>query len=67
MVMGKDVGDSEDPHDHLYLRDTSRKYTKIGDIQQQNEDAEFEDNDIDNVSGPDVGNGEVPLSLDQVL
>ena len=65
-VMGKDVGDSEDPHDHLYLRETSRKYNKIGDIQQQHEDTEFEENDLDNVSSPDVGTGEVPLALDQV-
>ena len=64
MVMGRDPGDSEDPHDHLYLRETSRKYTKTGDI--QNEEAEFDDNDLDNVAGPDVTNGDKPLSLDQV-
>ena len=64
MVMGRDPGDSEDPHDHLYLRETSRKYTKTGDI--QNEEAEFDDNDLDNVAGLDVTNGDKPLSLDQV-
>ena len=60
MVMGRDPGDS----DHLYLREISRKYTKTGDI--QNGEAEFDDNDLDNVAGPDVSNGDKPLSLDQV-
>ncbi|TRY78430.1 hypothetical protein TCAL_06903 [Tigriopus californicus] len=29
-MMGKDPGDPEDPHDHIYLNETSRKYTKAG-------------------------------------
>lgn len=29
--MGVNVGDAEDPHDHIYLSETSRKYTKAGD------------------------------------
>lgn len=29
--MGVNTGDSEDPHDHIYLSETSRKYTKAGD------------------------------------
>jgi len=57
-VMGKDPGDSEDPHDHLYLRETSRKYTKTGDI--QNDDPDFEDNDLETV-GPDIGSDIVPI------
>jgi len=64
-VMGKDPGDSEDPHDHLYLRETSRKYTKPGDI-IQNEDAEFDDNDVDS-AGPDVGGDGNLLSLEQAI
>ncbi len=28
-VMGIDRGDPEDPHDHIYLSETSRKYTKV--------------------------------------
>ena len=28
--MGVNTGDSEDPHDHIYLSETSRKYTKAG-------------------------------------
>ena len=56
--MGKDLGDSEDPHDHLYLRETSRKYTKTGDI--QNDDPDFDDNDLETV-GPDIGSEIVPL------
>lgn len=29
-TMGKDRGgDPEDPHDHVYLAETSRKYTKV--------------------------------------
>ena len=27
--MGKNQGDSEDPHDNIYLSETSRKYTKV--------------------------------------
>ena len=27
--MGKNPGDPEDPHDHLYLRETSRKYNRV--------------------------------------
>ena len=27
--MGKDPGDPEDPHDHIYLSETSRKYNKV--------------------------------------
>lgn len=57
-VMGKDPGDSEDPHDHLYLRETSRKYTKTGDI--QNDDPDFDDNDLETV-GPDIGAEIVPI------
>jgi len=57
-VMGKDQGDPEDPHDHLYLRETSRKYTKTGD----EPDAEFDDVDIEGLSGgPDVGPELIPL------
>lgn len=29
--MGTNPGDSEDPHDNIYLSETSRKYTKAGD------------------------------------
>lgn len=29
--MGVNPGDPEDPHDHIYLSETSRKYTKAGD------------------------------------
>lgn len=29
--MGANPGDPEDPHDHIYLSETSRKYTKAGD------------------------------------
>ena len=29
--MGVNPGDSEDPHDNIYLSETSRKYTKAGD------------------------------------
>ena len=57
-VMGRDPGDSEDPHDHLYLRETSRKYTKTGDI--QNDDPDFDDNDLETV-GPDIGSEIVPI------
>ena len=64
-VMGRDPGDSEDPHDHLYLRETSRKYTKPGDM-MQNEDAEFDDNDVDS-AGPDVGGDGNLLSLEQAI
>jgi len=28
--MDKNQGDPEDPHDHIYLSETSRKYTKVG-------------------------------------
>ena len=43
-VLGPDPGDSQDPHDHLYLRETSRKYTKTGDAQGGPPDPEeFED------------------------
>ena len=27
--MGINPGDPEDPHDHIYLSETSRKYTKV--------------------------------------
>ena len=27
--MGKNQGDAEDPHDNIYLSETSRKYTKV--------------------------------------
>lgn len=27
--MGDNLGDPEDPHDHIYLAETSRKYTKV--------------------------------------
>ena len=27
--MGINQGDPEDPHDHIYLSETSRKYTKV--------------------------------------
>ena len=27
--MGANPGDPEDPHDHIYLSETSRKYTKV--------------------------------------
>ena len=27
--MGINTGDSEDPHDNIYLSETSRKYTKV--------------------------------------
>ena len=27
--MDKNQGDPEDPHDHIYLSETSRKYTKV--------------------------------------
>ena len=64
-VMGKDPGDSEDPHDHLYLRETSRKYTKPGDM-LQNEDAEFEENDVES-AGPDVGGDGSLLSLELAI
>ena len=42
-VLGPDPGDPEDPHDHLYLRETSRKYTKTGDTQGPADPEEFED------------------------
>ena len=42
-VLGPDPGDPEDPHDHLYLRETSRKYTKTGDAQGPADPEEFED------------------------
>ena len=64
-VMGRDPGDSEDPHDHLYLRETSRKYTKPGDM-IQNEDAEFEENDVES-AGPDVGGDGSLLSLELAI
>jgi len=57
-VMGRDPGDSEDPHDHLYLRETSRKYTKTGDI--QNDDPDFDDNDLE-TAGPDIGPDILPI------
>merc|ERR1719414_2058514 len=28
--MDKNQGDPDDPHDHIYLGETSRKYTKVG-------------------------------------
>lgn len=64
-VIRKDPGDPEDPHDHLYLRETSRKYTKTGDIQPGSEpggqDAEFEEVDLEGVAGPDIGTEVLPL------
>ena len=30
--MGVNVGDAEDPHDHIYLSETSRKYTKVSEV-----------------------------------
>ena len=34
--MGVNVGDAEDPHDHIYLSETSRKYTKVSEIVDRN-------------------------------
>ena len=66
-VMGRDTGDSEDPHDHLYLRDTSRKYTKTGDIQNDDTNDDDDNHDIDNVAGPDVSYDGHCLPLDQAI
>lgn len=42
-VLGPDPGDPQDPHDHLYLRETSRKYTKTGEAQGPADPEEFEE------------------------
>ena len=43
-VQYRDPGDPEDPHDHLYLRETSRKYNKTGELPGgEEEGGQFED------------------------
>jgi len=69
-VSTKDPGDAEDPHDQHYLRETSRKYTKTGEIQQGtepgNQEADFEEVDLEGVNlGPNM-RAEV-LPLDQAI
>lgn len=67
VVMGRDAGDSEDPHDHIYLRETSRKYTKIGDMQNDDTNEDDYNNDMDTVSGPDTNHGDTVLPLDLAI
>jgi len=64
-VMGSDPGDSEDPHDHIYLRETSRKYTRTGDLAGDNEQ-DFEDGMEQLDSGPAI-NTDTLLPLDQAV
>ena len=61
---------------YLWCRDTSRKYTRTGDMRDgeagdareaREAGAEFEaETELETVSGPDVNNGDSPLALDQV-
>jgi len=64
-VMGSDPGDSEDPHDHIYLRETSRKYTRTGDLGGDN-DQDFEDG-MDQLDSEPAINTDTLLPLDQAV
>jgi len=65
-VLGPDPGDPEDPHDHLYLRETSRKYTKTGDLPQAGGEGEDFDEAVVDPEPQAQAQAEV-LPLDQAI
>ena len=58
--MGKNQGDPEDPHDNIYLSETSRKYTKagdtsaVGDISQDHDTSQVLEDELD-IINEDLG------------
>ena len=49
------------------FRETSRKYTKIGDMQNDDTNEDDYNNDMDTVSGPDTNHGDTVLPLDLAI
>ena len=66
-VMEVDPGDSEDPHDHIYLRETSRKYTRTGDLVTGGDQELDMDQDIDQIDSGAAINTDTLLSLDHAI
>ena len=65
-VLGPDQGDPDDPHDHLYLRETSRKYTRNGEMPQAGVDGEEFEEGVEPEPQVQTVGAEV-LPLDQAI